>query len=227
MGSLRRQLPVAVVVGLALGLLATSAAHHASEVTRINHTSGPLSAFAVDAVPALILPFAGYWLHATAFDTRHRWVVAAWSTVGGLVFAGVTASTIAIREFEGRSVAEPVFPLLVDTGVGAVAGFAAGVFYVRAQRDAARARRARRAFSLVNDVLRHDVRNSLGVVRGHTEMVAESTDDEDVEARANTISRTDRRRTRPHRERRHHRADHQRRRRSLTRRPRRRRGDGR
>ncbi|MCD2200420.1 histidine kinase [Halobacterium sp. KA-4] len=187
MGSLRRHLPVAVLSALAVGLLATSAAHHITEVARLNYASGPLSAFLVDAVPAVILLFASYWLHVADFDPEHRWYVAAWSTTSAALFAVITFLTIAVREFEGRTVAEPVFPILVDTGIGAVAGFVAGVFYVSAHRDAERASRARRAFAFVNDVLRHDIRNSLGVIRGQAALVADTTNDDAVADRVGTI----------------------------------------
>lgn len=187
MGSLRRHLPVAVVVGLAVGLLAVSTAHHVNEIEHIDHVGGPLSAFLVDGIPAVGLLAAGYWLHTADFEPDNRWLVATWSAVGGAVFAAITLLTIAVREFEGRSVVEPVFPMLVDTGVGALAGFVAGVFYVRARRDAERASRASDAFAFVNDVLRHDIRNSLGIVRGQAELLASTTDDEAVESRAETI----------------------------------------
>ncbi|WP_353633421.1 ATP-binding protein [Halobacterium sp. NMX12-1] len=187
MGSLRRHLPVAVVAGFAVGLLAVSAAHHATEIEHINHTGGPLSAFVVDAVPAGILLFAGYWLHAADVGADARWLVAAWSMAGSALFTTVTVLTIAIREFEGRRVVEPAFPMLVDAGVGAVAGFVAGAFYVRARRDADRAARAGDAFAFVNDVLRHDIRNSLGVIRGQAELLAATSDDDAVQSRAETI----------------------------------------
>ncbi|CQH51403.1 histidine kinase [Halobacterium hubeiense] len=180
-------MPVAVVVGFAVALLAVSAAHHATEIEHINHTGGPLSAFVVDAIPAALLLVAGYWLHGADVDADARWLVAAWSMAGSALFTSVTVLTVAIREFEGRNVVEPVFPMLVDAGVGAVAGFAAGVFYVRARRDAERAARASDAFAFVNDVLRHDIRNSLGIIRGQAELLATASDDEAVESRATTI----------------------------------------
>ncbi len=187
MGSLRRHLPVAVVAGLAVGLLAVSAAHHATEIEHINHVGGPVSAFLVDGIPATVLLLASYWLHTSDLEADNRWLVATWSAVGGALFAAITVLTIAVREFEGRNVAEPVFPMLVSAGVGAVAGFVAGTFYVRARRDAERASRASDAFAFVNDVLRHDIRNSLGIVRGQAELLAATTDDETVESRAETI----------------------------------------
>lgn len=187
MGSVQRHLPVAGVAGLAVGLLAVSAVHHATEIEHIDHVGGPLSAFLVDGIPAVALLAAGYWLHTADFESDNRWLVATWSAVGGTLFATITLLTIAVREFEGRSVAEPVFPMLVYTGVGALAGFVAGVFYVRARRDAERASHASDAFAFVNDVLRHDIRNSLGIVRGQAELLATRTDDESVESRTETI----------------------------------------
>lgn len=200
--------PLAIVVGLVVAVAMTVAVALAldrfvyrpmrdadgislliasTEIEHINHTGGPLSAFVVDAVPAGILLFAGYWLHAADVGADARWLVAAWSMAGSALFTTVTVLTIAIREFEGRRVVEPAFPMLVDAGVGAVAGFVAGAFYVRARRDADRAARAGDAFAFVNDVLRHDIRNSLGVIRGQAELLAATSDDDAVQSRAETI----------------------------------------
>ncbi|MFB6269778.1 MAG: ATP-binding protein [Halobacterium sp.] len=187
MSNWRASVPAAVVAGLGVGLLAVSAAHHSAEIGAIDHTQGPLSAFIVDTVPALAVVAAGWVLSRTDFSVRNKWRVAGWTVGGSALFAAVTLTTVVIREFEGRSVAEPQFPLLVSGGIGALAAFVAGYFEVVARRDADHAERTSHAFSFVNDVLRHDIRNSLGVVRGNAELIATETDRESVAERAGTI----------------------------------------
>jgi hypothetical protein len=70
----------------------------------------------VDVVPAILLVAAGYFHATTDFDERTAWRVTVWTTVGGALFAGVTTGTFLVRQMDGRTVAEPEFPLLVLRG---------------------------------------------------------------------------------------------------------------
>jgi hypothetical protein len=71
-----------------------------------------------------------------------------------------------VRRLEGRTIAEPVFPILVTTVSGAVAGFAAGYYNARARSEAHEARTVADAFAFVNHFIRHDLRNDLSAIRG-------------------------------------------------------------
>lgn len=149
---------------------------------------GPLLALLLDGFPALSLVYAGYWLHGTTFSRPHKWRVVGWSTLGALTLTAVTGASLAVRIFEGRGLAEPGFSMLLAAGVGAQTGFVAGFLYVRALEDADRARRANDALSFVNSVLRHDLRNTINVVRGNASLVAARADgDDDLEHHAATI----------------------------------------
>lgn len=171
--------------GAALAVIAVD--HHVNELGTVSQSAGPILALALDGVPALTLVYAGYWLHGTEFSRQHKWLVVGWCALGAATFTSVTGASLAVRAFEGRVLTEPEFPLLLSATVGGQAGFVAGYLYVRALEDATRAQRANDALSFVNSVLRHDLRNTINVVRGNASLVASRADDEAVERRAATI----------------------------------------
>jgi two-component system OmpR family sensor kinase len=169
--------------GLALStfgglLLVASLFHHATEISVIDEFSGPILAFILDGLPPLLLVVAGLRLRNSDLQPNRQWQVVLWCLAAAAVFAAATSATFLVREFEGRETTEPTFPLLVSTGMGAVAGFLAGYFNATAHEDARRARRTSEALAFVNDVLRHDIRNNLGIIRGNASAVdSETTDD--------------------------------------------------
>lgn len=178
--------------GLALagfGVLGFGAAalHHASEISVLNEFSGPVLALLVDGVPPLVLVAAGLRLRDSDLPDARKWQVVVWCIAGAAIFAAVTSTTFLVREFEGRETTEPTFPLLVSTGMGGIAGFLAGYFNANARKDAHRARRTSEALSFVNDVLRHDIRNNVGIIRGNATLVESSASDRDVREFAETI----------------------------------------
>lgn len=173
-------------------LTATAVVHHASELTIVSEPAGPLLALALDGLPAAGLVYGSVRLRRMGYSREHEWRVVVCCCLGAITFTGVTGASLAVRAYEGRALVEPVFSLLLSTSMGAAAGFVAGYFYVRALADADRARRANDALSFVNDVLRHDLRNTLNVVNGNASLVAQRADDDgdggdELAARAATI----------------------------------------
>ncbi len=165
-------------MGVLLALVA--AGTHAREVRVLGQLTGPLIAFLFDGVPAIGLAYLGYWIATTDLTTRNQWTVLAWCLVGSASFVAVFVVTFLVRTFEGRPVAEPIFPMLVAADVGALAGLTAGYFNARARRDASRARTVGGALSFVNHLVRHDLRNDLNVIRSHASLLARSSADADA-----------------------------------------------
>jgi two-component system OmpR family sensor kinase len=168
-------------------LAATAVVHHASELAVVSGPAGPLLSLALDALPAAGLVYASFWLQRAGYSRDHEWRVLVCCCLGAVTFTTVTGASLAVRAYEGRTLAEPSFSLLLSASIGGTAGFVAGYFYVRALADADRARRANDALSFVNDVLRHDLRNTLNVVSGNASLVAERTDDDELASRATAI----------------------------------------
>ncbi|SDD82227.1 ATP-binding protein [Natrinema hispanicum] len=146
--------------------------HYAHEILVLNTLIGPLVALLLDGVPALGLIYAGYCLSQIEFTLKSRWTVVSWSLIGGVVFLIAMGTTVLVRLFEGRPIAEPVFPLLIAVEAGAIAGMIAGYYNARAHADARRAEKVSDTLVFVNDLIRHDLRNDLTVIQGYTEHIS-------------------------------------------------------
>ncbi|PSQ57434.1 MAG: hypothetical protein BRD23_08540, partial [Halobacteriales archaeon SW_9_67_25] len=79
------------------------------------------------------------------------------------------------------------FTLLLVTEAGALAGFVAGYYRSRALVDKRRAERFAEGLAMVNDVLRHDLRNDLQVVEGRADLLATADSPAAVADHAETI----------------------------------------
>ncbi|MFB6302702.1 MAG: histidine kinase, partial [Haloferacaceae archaeon] len=158
-------------VGLGLALLAATW-HLGLEAGLVAESRGPVLAFLLDGLPPLGLVYGAYRLERSDLSAEDGWTVVRWTVAGALVFTLAIGLTMLVRQFEGRSLAEPAFELLVAADAGALSGAVAGYYSARARHDAARARRTRYALGFVNRLLRHDVRNDLNVVRGHAQDLA-------------------------------------------------------
>jgi len=186
MNRLRQPSTALAAVGVALFLVALT--HHAREVGRLGVVAGPFVAFALDGVPALGLVYAARRLADTPLERERGWVVVVWTVTGAALFVAVIALSVVVRVSEGRPPAEPVFVLLLSAGAGGLAGCVAGYHRAGAVVDKRRAERTAQGLSLVNSILRHDLRNDLQVVGSTAELVASDADGETAD-RAARVSR--------------------------------------
>jgi signal transduction histidine kinase len=155
-------------------LFTAAAVHHLwFEMQEIRSYRGPLLALLLDGVPAFSLLYGGYRLDRTGLDPDYRWLVVAGCLLGAGVAVSVMAGSIAVREFEGRTVAEPMFALLLAADSGAIAGAVAGYYNAATRADAERAERANDTLAFVNGLLRHDIRNGLTVIEGFATRIAD------------------------------------------------------
>ncbi|MFC5279817.1 ATP-binding protein [Halorubrum rubrum] len=164
----------AVVVGIGCSLLLVATVHHGTEIETVGGTLGPALALALDGGIALGVVYAGVRVREAGFTRLEEGRVARWTAVGTLLAAGAIGATLLVRAVEGRPLIEPVFPLLVAAGSGALGGAISGYLAVRQEAEARRAHDATRAVSFVNHLLRHDLRNDLSTIRGYADL-AEAT----------------------------------------------------
>jgi Signal transduction histidine kinase len=80
-------------------------------------------------------------------------------------------TSLLIRAFEGRVIAEPLFPLLIAAEAGGIAGVTAGYYTGRARVETRRAQTLSDALGSVNSLIRHDLRNDLNVIRGRADLI--------------------------------------------------------
>jgi len=176
--SLQQRCPL-LLLGGAVAVFLFALGHHAAELSTVGSIRWPVVAFLLDGVPALGLAYAGYRLWDSKFAPEDRYRICLWSAAGSGVFVGAIGITLLVRAVEGRTVAEPTFPLLVALNAGGIAGIVAGHYQVRARIAGRRARTASEALGFVNSLLRHDLRNDLNVIRGYgSELARGDVEDE-------------------------------------------------
>ena len=169
-----------VVMFVGAVLFLSAALQHSQEIFALDGVAGPVLAFILDGIPAIALVYGGYRISRTDLSPQGKWTVLVWSLSGTLLLVSVLGATFLVRVFEGRTVAEPVFPLLVAAEAGGIAGLVAGYYKVNAEEDARRSRTVSNALAFINDLIRHDLRNDLNVIQGHAELLAAADDDTDA-----------------------------------------------
>jgi signal transduction histidine kinase len=172
-------------------LFLTAVVHHTTEFYTLDESVGPLVAVVLDGLPALVLVYAGYRLSDTDLPHGSRLRVLGWCLVGATLFGAVMALSLAVRAFEGRAVGEAIFPLLLATEAGGIAGVVAGYSTVRLRTEARRVREVNTALGFVNSLIRHDLRNDLNVIQGRVDLLAEEHDVSDTESASVLAEKTD------------------------------------
>jgi len=162
--------PAFAVVVFGVVLLAIALAWHLGEVSALGDATGPVAALLVDGGLAVVLVALGWRLSTSGLDAVDRRTVVVWSATGAVIGGGIIGLTIAVRLVEGRTLAEPAFPLLTATTGGAIAGLVAGYQGARARADARRAETANEALRFVNGLVRHDLRNDLVAIAGYADL---------------------------------------------------------
>lgn len=162
--------------------------HHTAEFYALNKLVGPLIAVLLDGLPALGLIYAGYWLAGTDLPPKGRWQAWIWCLVGATLFVAVMGLSLLVRAFEGRAIAEPLFPLLIAAEAGGLAGVVAGYYTGRARVETRRAQTMSDALGFVNSLIRHDLRNDLSVIHGHAELIDTNAGSTDTETGPDSVS---------------------------------------
>lgn len=134
---------------------------------------------------ASIIIYGGLYLAGSDFTALQRWQVAG-ATVAGLVLVYLTTYfTLVVRLSSGVTVGRPLLQLLASAHAGAIAGLVIGILYVTARQDVREARRVGRQLEFMHSLLRHDVLNSMTVVRAraeHLEATLNGDHQESIEA---------------------------------------------
>lgn len=137
-----QQLSPYLIVSFGVILFVIAVVHHVTELYAVRGSVGPVAALIVDGPPALGLMYAGYWLTGTDLSTEDRWQIWGWCLVGAILFLTIMGLSILVRAVEGRVVGEALFPLLIATEAGGIAGFLGGYQTARARTEARRAQSA-------------------------------------------------------------------------------------
>lgn len=180
-----------MVVGLGLGHLVVAGWNFNREIQELSVELGPLLAMLLVGTVALLVCLVGYWLWRSQFSPPQRWLVAAGCAVGALVLGTIVYLSILIRLTEGRTVSEPIFVLSLASSQGALAGSIVAILYARARQEAAAARRRRDQIEFVTGILRHDVLNSMTVIRSRAAMLEAGETDQVTEFAEAIVGRSE------------------------------------
>lgn len=184
----RHQVAPWFLAGFGVALFLTAATWHLGiEASELEQASGPVAAFLLDGLLPLSLVYASYRLVQSGFDRERIWTVFVWSLVGACLFVFVVGLSIVIRELEGRTIAEPVFMLLLSADAGAMGGAVAGYYAAKARDDAEQAAKASSTLQFVNGLLRHDIRNSLTVIEARVDLIDAEVDSDRAREATATI----------------------------------------
>ena len=128
---------------------------------------------------SLGLVLCGLWLGSTDFNGPDVFRVGLWCWLGGAVLASGSIRTILYQQAEGVYMSDTAFLIAGQASLGGIIGFVVGVYSVRQHRVRVRAERLSGHLTVLNRVLRHDLRNEATVIQGRAEVLARETEDDD------------------------------------------------
>lgn len=183
----RSPVPAWTVLGaVGAALLAAALLNFGQETREFGLAAGPLVAAAMAVSLAGGVLYASARLRRSNADGAEVWAVTLSALAVGLFVALGYGLTILVRLAEGRSIAEPLFPVVVMGSLGLLAGVVIGWERVERRRVTASVRESRDALAFANSLLRHDVRNALQVVDARSSLLADH-EDPDVREAASII----------------------------------------
>ena len=128
-------------------------------------------------VPVLAISILGVVALRADLSADFTWTVATWFAVGlGLASVAAVAVGLGWTGATSRTLAEFLVVTVIASGsvIGAMVGTVASL---RRQHD--ELRRVNQRNSVMNRVLRHNIRNDLNVIQAHTDMLAAATPDDE------------------------------------------------
>ncbi|QKG94033.1 HAMP domain-containing histidine kinase [Halorubrum sp. SS7] len=140
-------------------------------------------------VLSVALVAVGGLLFRSSFSTRNAVRIAVWNLFGIAVLGGIMLGILRYQAALGSPFVAPTFSVAKVLAIGAVAHVIIGVYDARRVR-AQQLAKEQRKLSVLNRVIRHNLRNETTVLGGHASIVAEGVDDPDLRESAETIARS-------------------------------------
>lgn len=110
------------------------------------------------------------------------------SLVAGVALGGLSALYLVGRVASGEPVTEAWFVVSIGWSIGASAGAAVGYYVERVRREREEQAVLTGRLTVLQRVLRHNIRNEVTVIRGLTEEAARSTDDPELDGCLRTVT---------------------------------------
>ena len=129
----------------------------------------------------------GVWLRRRGTDGGYLLRVAGWCLCGAVAFVGEAALMTVYQQTEGVNMSHEFYVVVNTASGGALVGFVLGVYDARQRAARDESDRLNQQLTVINRVLRHDIRNVANIIRGQAALLAE--DQTDVLDRAREIRR--------------------------------------
>lgn len=125
----------------------------------------------------------GIWLWRRGMNGEHILRVAGWCVLGAVALAVETGLMTYYQRTEGVTITHQFYMFVNAVSGGAVIGFIIGVYDSRGRAAREESARLSRQLSVLNRVLRHDIRNSANVIQGYAELLTDDPEDPTKQAR--------------------------------------------
>lgn len=174
----KRELGVILVMGAGIGAVAIHLSHAAS--SQEDAYTFLLGIF-IPLVFGVGLVVGGVWLSRSRMKPEYVLRIGLWTVFMGIVVAGGQFMTVLYQQAEGGQLSHILYVLANAGTAGGIVGFVIGIYNARQQRARHRAEHLQGQLTVLNRVLRHDIRNGATVIQGHADLVSE-TDSRDEHA---------------------------------------------
>jgi signal transduction histidine kinase len=138
-------------------------------------------------VLSVVLVAVGGLLFRSSFTTRNAVRIAVWNLFGVAVLGGIMLGILRYQAALGSPLVAPTFSVAKVLAIGAVAHVIIGVYDARRVR-AQQLAKEQRKLSVLNRVIRHNLRNETTVLGGHASIVAEGVDDPELRESAEKVA---------------------------------------
>lgn len=168
-----------LLFSLTTGLLSVHVIHFfTTDLNRLSFLLGTL----VPAMIATSVLVGGFWLWTQNLNEDDLLRVGVGSVVGAILFSVGTFFTITYQQTRGVAIVGPAYIIANSASGGAVTGFIVSVYYNRQRRAQAQANQLTRQISVLNRVLRHDIRTKANLIHGYAELLTDDSSDVDTQA---------------------------------------------
>ncbi|WP_435064820.1 sensor histidine kinase [Halobaculum sp. EA56] len=164
-------------VALAGTVLALAVAHLFLDDDRL---AVELAEASILVVFAAALAFVAARVRRERHDRDRVGRIVSTSLGSGIVVGALSALYLAARTASGEPVSEGWFVVSIGWSLGASAGAVVGYYVERVRRERAEQTRLSGRLTVLQRVLRHNIRNEVTVIRGLASNAIESTDDPDI-----------------------------------------------
>ena len=169
----KKRLGLTVFFGLVTGFAAIHVFHATGDEENIRTFVYGIFAPLVITVG---LSFGGFVLWRDIDSGEYILRVTGWTVAGAIVMANTGVLTLLYEGAEGVVMADPGFVVVNAATGGAMVGFVIGFYDIRQQIARTEADELNRRLTVLNRVLRHDIRTKATTIRGNAVLLGEDTD---------------------------------------------------